>query len=464
MGDPDAARSRWQERFDQAAKRDADFTTLSGLEVGPVYGPPPGAVVPGLERIGWPGEFPFTRGIHATGYRGKPWTIRQFSGFGNARQTNERYKMLLRAGRRRALGGLRHADADGPRLRRPALAGRSGALRGGDRLGRRHGRAVRGHPAGRHHHLDDDQRAGRPRLLHVPGRGRTPGRGPAAPGRDPADRHLQGVHRAEGVAVPAAPAPAPHRRPDAVLRREHPPVQAAVGVRLPHQGGGLDRRAGARLHPRRRVRVRGTRPVPRPGYRAVRAGPVVLLRRAHRLLRGDREVPRRPADLGPVAARRLSRHVAQGPVAALPHPDRRGLAHRPAAGQQHRPHRRRGPRGRPRRDQLAAHQRPGRGARAAGRGGRGDRAAHPAGHHGGDRRGERGRPARRLVVRRGAHRPAGGRGGGDFRPYPRDEPGRLDDRRDPARHRERAGSPARSPRPRSPTSSSWRRARRRSSA
>ena len=98
MNEPDAARSRWQERFDQAAKRDADFTTLSGLEVGPVYGPPPGAVVPGLERIGWPGEFPFTRGIHATGYRGKPWTIRQFSGFGNARQTNERYKMLLRAG------------------------------------------------------------------------------------------------------------------------------------------------------------------------------------------------------------------------------------------------------------------------------------------------------------------------------------------------------------------------------
>ena len=51
-----------------------------------------------MERIGWPGEYPFTRGIHPTGYRGKPWTIRQFSGFGNARQTNERYKMLLAAG------------------------------------------------------------------------------------------------------------------------------------------------------------------------------------------------------------------------------------------------------------------------------------------------------------------------------------------------------------------------------
>src|SRR5689334_21492664 len=95
---PDAGRERWQRRFDQAAKRDADFSTLSGLEVDPVYGPPDGAVVPDFDRIGWPGEFPFTRGIHATGYRGKPWTIRQFSGFGNARQTNERYKMLLGAG------------------------------------------------------------------------------------------------------------------------------------------------------------------------------------------------------------------------------------------------------------------------------------------------------------------------------------------------------------------------------
>jgi methylmalonyl-CoA mutase N-terminal domain/subunit len=98
MADSDAGRSRWQERYDQAAKREADFSTLSGLEVDPVYGPPPGAAVPGLDRIGWPGEYPFTRGLYATGYRGKPWTIRQFSGFGNARQTNERYKMLLRAG------------------------------------------------------------------------------------------------------------------------------------------------------------------------------------------------------------------------------------------------------------------------------------------------------------------------------------------------------------------------------
>jgi methylmalonyl-CoA mutase N-terminal domain/subunit len=91
-------RRRWQRRYDSARLREADFTTLSGLEVDPVYGPPPGTVVPGFARIGWPGEFPFTRGLYPAGYRGKAWTIRQFSGFGNARQTNERYKMLLNAG------------------------------------------------------------------------------------------------------------------------------------------------------------------------------------------------------------------------------------------------------------------------------------------------------------------------------------------------------------------------------
>ncbi|MFJ9948072.1 methylmalonyl-CoA mutase [Kitasatospora sp. NPDC091207] len=91
-------RQRWQQRYDSARKRDADFTTLSGDEVDPVYGPPAGQPVEGFERIGWPGEYPYTRGLHATGYRGRTWTIRQFAGFGNAEQTNERYRMILEAG------------------------------------------------------------------------------------------------------------------------------------------------------------------------------------------------------------------------------------------------------------------------------------------------------------------------------------------------------------------------------
>jgi methylmalonyl-CoA mutase N-terminal domain/subunit len=97
-GDIAAGRERWQRRFDAARKREADFTTLSGVTVDPVYGPAEGAAVPGFERIGWPGEFPYTRGLYPTGYRGRAWTIRQFAGFGNATQTNERYKMILAAG------------------------------------------------------------------------------------------------------------------------------------------------------------------------------------------------------------------------------------------------------------------------------------------------------------------------------------------------------------------------------
>jgi methylmalonyl-CoA mutase N-terminal domain/subunit len=118
------ARQRWQQRYDDALAReqvrDADFTTLSGVEVDPVYGPADEGAVPGFERIGYPGEFPFTRGLHATGYRGRAWTIRQFAGFGNAQQTNERYKMILAEGG----GGLSVAfdmptlmgrDSDDPR-------------------------------------------------------------------------------------------------------------------------------------------------------------------------------------------------------------------------------------------------------------------------------------------------------------------------------------------------------------
>jgi methylmalonyl-CoA mutase N-terminal domain/subunit len=118
------AGQRWQQRYDAALTagrvRDADFTTLSGVEVAPVYGPADESAVENFERIGYPGEFPFTRGLHATGYRGRAWTIRQFAGFGNAKQTNERYRMILAEGG----GGLSVAfdmptlmgrDSDDPR-------------------------------------------------------------------------------------------------------------------------------------------------------------------------------------------------------------------------------------------------------------------------------------------------------------------------------------------------------------
>ena len=100
--DVEAGRARWRHAYDAAVDSgrvpQRDFSTLSGTPLDPVYAPHPGDENEAFERIGWPGEYPFTRGLHPTGYRGKPWTIRQFAGFGTAEQTNERYRMLLAQG------------------------------------------------------------------------------------------------------------------------------------------------------------------------------------------------------------------------------------------------------------------------------------------------------------------------------------------------------------------------------
>ena len=130
----------------------------------------------------------------------------------------------------------------------------------------------------------------------------------------------------------------------------------------------------------------------------------VLLQRPHRLLRGDREVPRGTADLGAVDARAVRRPERAVDAAALPHPDRGGVAHRAAARGEHRPHRDRGVGGGARRHAVAAHQLDGRGAGAADREGGADRAAHAAGARVRDERRQRRRPIGRLVLRRGAHR------------------------------------------------------------
>ncbi len=74
-----------------------DFTTVSGMEVNPMATP---LSVAGQDfhEVAYPGQFPYTRGIHPTGYRGRLWTMRQFAGFGTAEHTNERFKYLLSQG------------------------------------------------------------------------------------------------------------------------------------------------------------------------------------------------------------------------------------------------------------------------------------------------------------------------------------------------------------------------------
>jgi methylmalonyl-CoA mutase, N-terminal domain len=86
----------WERRYAATPERDKDFTTLSDVEVPPLVGPH--NYTPNLAKIGFPGVYPFTRGVYPSMYRGRPWTIRQFAGFGSVEDTNQRYHDLLEAG------------------------------------------------------------------------------------------------------------------------------------------------------------------------------------------------------------------------------------------------------------------------------------------------------------------------------------------------------------------------------
>ncbi|MGO9641594.1 MAG: methylmalonyl-CoA mutase [Candidatus Acidiferrales bacterium] len=79
-------------------ERQAHFATLGGIPVKPVYAPEGSHAGASEDSIGFPGEFPFTRGIYPTMYRGRLWTMRQYAGFGTAAQSNARYRYLLSQG------------------------------------------------------------------------------------------------------------------------------------------------------------------------------------------------------------------------------------------------------------------------------------------------------------------------------------------------------------------------------
>jgi methylmalonyl-CoA mutase, N-terminal domain len=86
----------WKKKYEKGELRDIAFTN-SEREVQPIYTPLDAAETD-AEALGMPGFYPYTRGVHPTGYRGRLWTMRQFAGFGSARDTNERYKFLLAHG------------------------------------------------------------------------------------------------------------------------------------------------------------------------------------------------------------------------------------------------------------------------------------------------------------------------------------------------------------------------------
>jgi methylmalonyl-CoA mutase, N-terminal domain len=107
----------WRESYEKTPERDAPFTTLSNEPIEPLY---TDADLPPADQIGFPGQFPFTRGVYPSMYRGRLWTMRQFAGFGTAEETNERFRYLLDHGQTGLstafdMPSLMGHDSDSPR-------------------------------------------------------------------------------------------------------------------------------------------------------------------------------------------------------------------------------------------------------------------------------------------------------------------------------------------------------------
>ena len=107
--------SQWREAYGLQPERDASFTTLSGTAVKPLY-----TAVDAPHDPGFPGLYPYTRGVYPSMYRGRLWTMRQFAGFGTAEETNERFRYLLDHGQTGLstafdMPSLMGHDSDSPR-------------------------------------------------------------------------------------------------------------------------------------------------------------------------------------------------------------------------------------------------------------------------------------------------------------------------------------------------------------
>ena len=225
---------------------------MGGIEIAPVY-TADDVKIDYARDLGSPGEYPFTRGVYETMYRGRLWTMRQFAGFGTAEETNERFRYLLEHGQTGLstafdMPTLMGHDSDSPRSE--GEVGREGVAV--DSL-EDMARLFDGDPARRGLDVDDDQLARRDpaRLLRL--RRRAAGRPALGAARDDPDRHPQGVHRAEGVHLPARALDAARDRHGRVLRAGDAALAPDLGLRVPHPRGGLDGRPGARVHARERA-------------------------------------------------------------------------------------------------------------------------------------------------------------------------------------------------------------------
>ena len=393
----------WAERYASTPERPTSFTTLSGEPIAAAVHAA-GSAGGQDASIGLPGEYPFTRGVYPSMYRGRLWTMRQFAGFGTAEETNERFRYLLDHGQT----GLSTA------FDMPSLMG-----------------------------YDSD---------HVRSLGEVGREGVAIDSLDDMETLFAGIDLGQVSVSMTINAPA------AIMMAYYVVAAEENGVPRDRLGGTIQADILKEYIAQKEwcfpvdpaMRLLGDmiewcakemprwHPVSISGYHIREAGSTAAQELAFTLKDGltyvEQAVERGIAvdDFAPrlsfffnahidffeeIAKYRAARRIwarelretfgAAGPeVVADAHAraDRGGLADRAAAAEQHHPHGDRGAGRRAGRYAVAAHQLVGRGARAADRERGPDRAAHAADHRPRDGRDEHDRPARRLVFRRGADR------------------------------------------------------------
>jgi hypothetical protein len=398
LREPSVGDEAWRAAYEVSPERDATFTTLSGEPVRPLY------------TQDDTGRYPFTRGVYPSMYRGRLWTMRQFAGFGTAEETNERFRYLLehgQTGSRTAfdMPSLMGHDSDSPRSL--GEVGREGVaidtlddmqtLFAGIDLGEVSVSMTINAPAAimlAFYVVAAEHRSG----------------GPAgASGRHDPGRHPQGVHRPEGVVLPDRPGDAPvgdmiewcSRRCRAGTRSRSAATTSARPARPPRRSSRSRSRTASPTSSRRSSGA-STSTTSRRGC--------LLLQRPDRLLRGDRQVPRRAAHLGARAARDLRRQdprswlmrfhtqtagvslTAQQPLNNIVRTAIEALAGVLGGTQSLHTNSYDEALALPTEEAVT------------------DRAAHPADHRPRDRRRQHDRPARRQLLRRGAHRRDRGEG------------------------------------------------------
>ena len=371
---PDFAKIDFAPAAAPAAAAGEPWLTPEGIPVKPAYGPDDLAGIDFLDT--YPGIAPYLRGPYPTMYVTQPWTIRQYAGFSTAEDSNAFYRRNLAGGQKGLsiafdLPTHRGYDSDHPRV-----TGDVGMAGVAIELDLRHADAVLRHPARPDDRVDDHERRGAADHGALHRRRRGTGRAAGKARRHDPERHPQGVHGPQHLHLSARTIASHHLRHLRLHLGAHAEVQLDLDLRLSHAGGRRDAGPRARLHARRRRRIRARRHQGRPRRRQVRPSPVVLLGHRHELLHGGGQDAGRAPAVGQADEGVRSEGSALA-VASRALPDLRLVARRAGRVQQRRPHLHRGDGGDAGPHPVAAHQRARRGACAADRLLRPHRAQHP---------------------------------------------------------------------------------------